>query len=656
MTDAPMALLYTRPRARAITAPYAQRPAASPGQFAGARIATFLLAILLGVVAPPLLADAPSRNVLVIYANGRLLPANFEADEGLRETIQTSQGTPVSIFDEFLDAPNFGGDAYAEIIATYLRDKYASRPPEVVVAAGSEALSFLLQHRSTLFLGVPLVHLAIPLPLLRSMQLPPDVVGVPVEYDFLLTVEQALRWHPQARRLLLVTGASPWDREWEARLRREATRFSERVTVEFLAGLSTDAVRRRLQELAGDAVVFTPGYFVDGEGHHGTPRQSVEAIAAAAAAPVYGPYSSFIGSGVVGGYLHGFKDMGRQAGAIVNALLAGSAPASLQLPALMPNSLQVDWRQLRRWGIKENAVPNDAVIDFRQPSLLERYRSETIAAIVALLLQAGLIASLLFERRRRRRAETAVHLQRHELAHASRLAIAGELTGAIAHEINQPLAAILSNADAADLMLEAGGDRSDELRQILTDIRRDDLRASAIIQRLRALLSRHEVERQAFELNAAVDDVASLLRGEARRRQLRIAFKHAMKPVTVVGDRIQIEQVLINLILNAMDAVAGVADERRTAVTVAVEQVADGMVVISVRDRGPGIAAEHLPKIFDSFFSTKRDGVGLGLSIARTIVDAHGGRIVAENTAGGGALFRVELPTARLSLLMTAPT
>lgn len=656
MTDAPMALLCPRPRATAITAPYAQRPAASPGQIAGTRIATFLLAMLLAVVAPPLLADTPSRNVLVIYANGRLLPANFEADGGLRETIRTSSGAPVSIFDEFLDAPNFGGDTYAEIIATYLRDKYASRPPEVVVAAGSGALSFLLQHRSTLFPGVPLVHLAIPLPLLRSMQLPPGVVGVPVEYDFLLTVEQALRWHPQARRLLLVTGASPWDREWETRLRREATRFSGRVTVEFLAGLPTDALRRRLQELADDAVVFTPGYFVDGEGHHGTPRESAEAIAAAATAPVYGPFSSFIGSGVVGGYLHTFKDMGRQAGAIVNALLAGSAPASLQLPALMPNSLQVDWRQLRRWGIKENAVPNDTVIDFRQPSLLERYRSETIAAIVALLLQAGLIASLLFERRRRRRAEAAVHLQRHELAHAARLAIAGELTGAIAHEINQPLAAILSNADAADLMLEAGGDRSDELRQILTDIRRDDLRASEIIQRLRALLSRHEVERQAFELNAAVDDVASLLRGEARRRQLRIAFKHAMKPVTVVGDRIQIEQVLINLILNAMDAVAGVADERRTAVTVAVERAADDMVVISVRDRGPGIAVEHLPKIFDSFFSTKRDGMGLGLSIARTIVDAHGGRIVAENTAGGGALFRVELPTARLPLLMTAPT
>ncbi|WP_300336321.1 ATP-binding protein [Accumulibacter sp.] len=655
MTDAPMALVCAHVRATGITASYARRPATSPGRFVHARIAAFLLATFLAVLAPPLLADAPSRNVLVIYANGRLLPANFEADGGLRETIRTSSGRPVSIFDEFLDAPNFGGDAYAEIIANYLREKYASRPPDVVVAAGAEALSFLLHHRSTLFPGVPLVHLAIPVALLRSMQLPRDVVGVPVEYDFSLTVEQALRWHPQARRLVLITGASAWDREWEARLRREATRFSGRVTVEFLAGLPTDAVQRRLQELAGDAVVFTPGYFVDGDGHHGTPRQSVETIAAAAAVPVYGPFSSFIGSGVVGGYLHTFNDMGRQAGAIVKALLAGSAPASLRLPALMPNSLQVDWRQLRRWGINADAVPDDAVIDFRQPSLLERYRAETIAAIVALLLQAGLIASLLFERRRRRRAEAAVHLQRHELAHASRLAIAGELTGAIAHEINQPLAAILSNADAADLMLESGGDRSNELRQILTDIRRDDLRASAIIQRLRALLSRHQVERQAFELNAVLDDVASLLRGEARRRQLRIAFKHATKPVMVAGDRIQIEQVLINLILNAMDAVVGIADDRRTTVVVAVEQIADGMVAISVRDRGPGIAVEHLPKIFDSFFSTKRDGMGLGLSIARTIVDAHAGRIVAENAAGGGALLQVELPTARLQLLTAAP-
>ena len=139
-----------------------------------------------------------------------------------------------------------------------------------------------------------------------------------------------------------------------------------------------------------------------------------------------------------------------------------------------------------------------------------------------------------------------------------------------------------------------------------------------------------------------MSDVEPLLHAEARRRQATLDIRPVPTAVTVVGDRIQIQQVLINLVLNAMDAVADVPEERRTVV-VSVENAAGG-IAIAVRDRGHGIAPEHLPKLFDSFFSTKRKGMGLGLSIARTLVEAHGGRIWAENGPGEGAVFHVELP------------
>ena len=181
----------------------------------------------------------------------------------------------------------------------------------------------------------------------------------------------------------------------------------------------------------------------------------------------------------------------------------------------------------------------------------------------------------------------------------------------------------------------------------MTRIRRDNLRASDVIRRLRALLAKHEPERQPFDLNAAVSDVATLLRAEARQRQVTLDFRPAPTPAFVAGDQTQIQQVLINLVLNAMDAVADVPEDRRTIV-VSVEKQRDGASV-TVRDRGHGIAPEHLPKLFDSFFSTKQRGMGLGLSIARTIVEAHGGRIWAENGPGEGAVFHVELPASRRS-------
>ena len=600
---------------------------------------------LIAAVGLPAFAAVETSNVLVLYSNGRLIPANVEGDRGLHENVRSTADRPVALFYEFLDTPRFGGPEFEETVAAYLRDKYAPLPPRVVVAIGAQALDFLLRHRDALFPRVPVVHAAVERVLLRAREpLPAGVVGVPVDYDWTPTIDLALRWHPRARRLVIVTGASAADREFEAKLRQDTAGFAGRAEAEFLMGLPMGEVLERLRGLGGDAVVVTPGTFRDGEGRDFTPARSVELMAATSAAPVYGGFDTQLGKGIVGGMMPSFEAIGRQTGEIVNELLAGADAASLRLPGVTPRSLHLDWRQIRRWGIDEKAIPRDAVVHFRPPTLLEVYRDEVLIALAVFALQAGLIGWLLVERRRRRLAEAAEQSRRLELAHASRLAVAGELTGSIAHEINQPLGAILSNADAAELMLSSGGDRRDELRAILADIRRDDLRASEVIRRLRTLLGKHEVERRPFELNDAVREINSVLGAEARRRRLTLEIRPAPVSVTVVGDRIEVQQVIMNLVLNAMDAVADVPDDRRTVV-VSVEKVARD-VDVAVRDRGRGIAAEHLPKLFDAFFTTKRGGMGLGLSIARTIAEAHGGRVWTEGAPGGGAVFHFELPVA----------
>jgi signal transduction histidine kinase len=440
---------------------------------------------------------------------------------------------------------------------------------------------------------------------------------------------------------VIVTGADEPDRKMEAQLRGLFGPYARRVTVEFLAGLPHAELLARLATLERHTVVYASLYYRDGSGRSFVPRAAVEEMVAASSAPVYGSYATFIGTGIVGGYMPSFEEMGRQAGLMVNQLLAGAAPAAVRRPPIIPQTLNVDWRQVLRWGVDRSAIPPDAVVHFKVQSQLETFRKTLFASLAAAILQAALIGLLLVERRRRRQAELAEKAQRLRLAHASRLAVVGELTGSIAHEINQPLGAILTNADAAGLILDSGLDRRDELKSILADIRRDDRRASEVIRRLRTLLARHEVEREPFDVDGVVRDVESFLREEARRRRVSLQVR-AASSATMVGDRFQIQQVLINLVLNAMDAVADLPEERRTvAVTVRAEP---DRVILVVRDEGPGISPEHLPKLFDSFFSTKREGMGLGLSIARTLVEAHGGRIRAENGPGRGASFSIELP------------
>ena len=609
------------------------------------RVATLRLFMGLLSAAVPAWAVQKPVNVLVLYSNGRLLPANIEVDRGLRDVV-TSQGErPVLLFDEFLDTPQFEGPAYVELLGTYLRGKYAEHRPDVVVAGGREALTFCLQQCPTLFPGVRIVHIGASRSIMEELGLPKsDVLGTPIDYDFAGTIEWALRWHPQARHLLLVTGTSLLDRQWESRLRKEVRRFSGRVAIEFLAGLSTAEVLRRLGALRPDTVVFSPGYYVDGDGHHQTPQESVKAMAQASGAPVYGPFNTFIGTGAVGGVMVDFYAMGRRAGQQVNAVLAGHLPVATDPSEIVPNSLNVDWRQIQRWGIDRASIPGDVVVHFREPTLWEAYAREILIAVAVFLVQGALIVGLFVERRRRLAAVRAEHKQRFELVRASRLAVVGELAGAIAHEINQPLGAILSNAEAAELMLESGMHRTDEIRQILADIRLDDLRASEVILRVRALLSKHQMVHQRLDLNEVVSDVERILRAEARRRNANLDIRLPATPAMMVGDRIQIQQILINLVLNALDAIEGLPESRRT-VTVSVEN-AEGRVRLAVQDRGAGVASEHLPRLFESFFTTKSSGMGLGLPIVRTLVDAHGGSVTADRDVAEGAVFRVEFPAA----------
>jgi PAS domain S-box-containing protein len=241
----------------------------------------------------------------------------------------------------------------------------------------------------------------------------------------------------------------------------------------------------------------------------------------------------------------------------------------------------------------------------------------------------------------RKRAEES----QRQLAQATRLAAVGELTAMVAHEINQPLCAILSNAEAAEIMLRAEQPPLEELREIIADIRKDDLRADAAIRGIRSLLRRRDYEPQPVDLVATVQHVFRLSAGDALHR--RVPIRHALAPdlPLVTGDRSSIEQVLVILIVNGMDAMKDTPEPERDLVVSARRE--DDFVQVTVRDRGHGIAAANMAQLFDSFFTTKADGMGMGLSIARSMIFVHGGRIWAENAPDGGAMFHFTLAVAQ---------
>jgi PAS domain S-box-containing protein len=242
-----------------------------------------------------------------------------------------------------------------------------------------------------------------------------------------------------------------------------------------------------------------------------------------------------------------------------------------------------------------------------------------------------------------KKAQAEAIEQRAELAHLSRVTMLGELSGSLAHELNQPLTAILSNAQAAQRFLAHDDVDRDELREILSDIVDQDKRAGEVIHRLRLLLKKGEVEVQPVDVNNAVREVLKLIRGDLVNQSVSALTKLEPGLPTVSGDRVQLQQVLLNLVMNACDAMNGNAPADRQIV-VSTELSDDPVICFSVSDRGHGLAAGELEKVFEPFFTSKAHGLGLGLAVCRSIITAHGGKLWAVNNPEKGATFHFTLP------------
>ena len=243
----------------------------------------------------------------------------------------------------------------------------------------------------------------------------------------------------------------------------------------------------------------------------------------------------------------------------------------------------------------------------------------------------------------RKKAEAEALQQRAELAHLSRVTMLGELSGSLAHELNQPLTAILSNAQAAERFLAHDNVDLDEVRDILADIVDQDKRAGEVIHRLRLLLKKGEVEQRPLDGNNTVQEVLKLIRGDLLNHGVTTLTKLGPALPTVNGDRVQLQQVLLNLVMNACDAMNDNAPADRQIV-VSTELCDGAGVLFSVSDRGPGLAAGDLEQVFQPFFTSKTHGLGLGLSVCRSIIMAHGGELWAANNPERGATFHFTLP------------
>ena len=732
--------------------------------------------LLLLFLLPPLCAaeTREAKRVLVLYSEDKAHPGHELTDQGIRAALRSNQRFDVQLYTEYLDLSRFRGSGHARAIVDYLNRKYDATAIDAIITVYPAAIDFLMHEEIRLFPGVPIVACEIVRDTADNLDRSPwraFTTGVILGENAASVLDSALRIRPGTKRVALVAGTAANDAYSEILFRNALKPYAGKMELIDLTKLPMQESLARVGSLPPDTIVLYSTIFRDGANQSFVPREALSLISAAANRPVFGLYDSYMGYGIVGGKLTSFEQLGREAAALTIRIMEGDSPASIPFGGEQKYLDVYDWRELKRWGISEKALPPGSIVKFKRLSVWEEYRKTILGALFFIALETLLIVALFVNLHKRRRAEaeiTASELRyrtvaeytydweywsapdgtlnyvspsceritgysarefmddpslflkiivpedretwdghhhesrrgnpqkihfrirtkngetrwidhvclpvsdgqgkflgirgsnrditdrkkaefdaqqhRNELDHLTRVAAMGELTSSLAHELNQPLAAIRNYANAAQRLLSQSEPNLGKAREALEGIVRDDRRAAEVIGRVRAFLKKEEPRYRPVNVNHVIQEILAFIRSDSVLEGLSIETDLAPRLPAVSGDRVQLQQVLLNLMLNAVDAMNEAKPDMRKLILKAEKE--HGGVKVSVRDFGAGIDQTHRDKLFEPFYTTKPGGMGMGLAISTRIIHAHGGLIGAENNSDGGATFYFTLPAA----------
>jgi signal transduction histidine kinase len=591
-------------------------------------------------------AAARPKKIVVLYSYGQHFQAWATWSKAIRAELNRQSSWPLDIQEHSLVSARNGDDVAEAKFAEYLKALYAQRPPDLIVTLAAPAARFVQRYRADLFSTTPMLLAAVdPRRVDRSILSEQDAM-VGVQFNPIVLVENILRLLPETTTIALINGNAPTERFWAGEMQRvlgpllenkvELLSYGERSFAETLKAVAS---------LPPHSAILFMQLNVDGTGAIYGDKEPLKSISKVAEAPIFTFDESYFNGEAVGGPMFSPTEGALPTAAVAVRMLGGEKAGGIKVPHVEFSAPKYDWRQLQRFNISESRLPAGSKIFFREPTAWERYSWQIALTLAVIFVQSGLISVLMLEHRWRRFAEVQSRQSMAELAHVNRFSTAGELTASIAHEINQPLGSILANTEAAQIILKSPKPDIGEVNEILGDILKEDRRAAEVIRRLHSLLQKVPFELKALDLNDLVRETVDFLSALAIGRKVELISDMSLDELPIVGDRIQLQQVILNLVLNGIDAMMNTPTKDRiiSIRTLRSERFSE----LSVSDRGPGIPEDKLERVFEPFFTSKADGMGMGLSIARTIVEAHSGQIWAENRDHGGASFWIRLRLVR---------
>lgn len=488
-------------------------------------------------VSPVALAGGSEKHktVVVLYPDandGR--PGNVLVDRGIRSTLATGARGRVDVHSEHLDVSRFPDPGYQQKVAEFLRQKYADRKVDLVIACLASGLDVALTHRERAFPGVPIIYCAVDQREVKARRLPRDVIGIPIKMDLAATLDVALQLHPKTQHVYVITGKSEFDVQWEAEARRTFLAYQDKLEFVHLAGLPMPELLKQAAELPENSIVYYVHVFEDGDGKIAIPAEVLSQLADHANAPIYGHVDTYVGRGIVGGRAFSFEAAGQKAATLGLRILAGEKPEQIDVHGIADNCYLFDARQLQHWGISQASLPPGSEVRHHELRFWDRYRWHVLGVVSLCVVEALLIIGLLVQRASRRRAVNDLRKSQAELRELTgRLLVAQEserrrIARDLHDDLNQSLAILA-------VELELLGQKPPESVALFQEQLQQQSSQVKLLSSMVHDLS-HQLHPAKLEQLGLVAALRSLCKELTHSHSLPISFEHREVPETIPND------------------------------------------------------------------------------------------------------------------------
>jgi signal transduction histidine kinase len=606
-----------------------------------------LIFMMIGPDAYPSEKD-PNKHVLILFAMVPSSPAYRVIADGIRNSLTEAYGDNYNLHMEYLEAERYPKGEYPKERFDLYNEKYSKVDLDLLICVGIDIIETIKARADEHLLNLPAISIDYDFSMDDN---PKDITLNRKTTVFRLIVDaekiisEALHLFPGTESIYFFCGTAPLDKVVCSITQQAVLAASAGKKISFFTDMSMDEILTEVRQLPDNSIVIVPNFTADNKHVVYFNPESIRLISRNANSPVFCFNDMGFGEGAVGGYLLSFKKIGTMAGEAAVKIIKGADPGSIKINETELYEYKYDWRELKRWDlIGSDLIPKGSKILFEETGFFKEFRLIILAALIFVIIQSLLIIKLvsLYRKQRQITGQLIVAENKYrELIREDRILRLSQLTASLSHELNQPLTAILSTAQAGIRFIDSNNMDHDLMKELFQNIAEDDKRTASILSSIRGMLKLERREKERLNLNMLIEEIITIYRSESTKKGIRLEVNLPDQPVCIVADPIQIQQVIMNLIMNAMQSIEKAQTGKRLIIISEVSD--DESVTVSLRDYGEGITESVKDRLFKPFVTSKQEGTGIGLSISRSIIDEHQGEIWAENMPDGGANFAFRL-------------